>query len=60
MSEEVEFAHRRILLTDDNPAIHEDFGKIFGPGLQSAAALAESGAARRHQTRGLTDVRLRQ
>jgi CheY-like chemotaxis protein len=45
MPEDVEFAHRRILLIDDNPAIHEDFGKIFGPGLQSASAVAESGAA---------------
>ena len=45
MPEELEFSHRRILLIDDNPAIHEDFGKIFGPGLHSAAALAESGAA---------------
>ena len=45
MPEHVEFAHRRILLIDDNPAIHQDFGKIFGPGLHSAAALAESAAA---------------
>jgi CheY-like chemotaxis protein len=45
MSEDVEFAHRRILLIDDNPAIHEDFGKIFGPGLHSASALADSAAA---------------
>ena len=42
MIEEV-VANRRILLIDDNPAIHEDFGKIFGPVLQSAAALAEDG-----------------
>jgi CheY-like chemotaxis protein len=45
MLEDIEFGHRRILLIDDNPAIHEDFGKIFGPGLQSATALAASGAA---------------
>jgi CheY-like chemotaxis protein len=45
MSEDVEFGHRRILLIDDNPAIHEDFGKIFGPGPQSASALADSEAA---------------
>jgi EAL domain-containing protein (putative c-di-GMP-specific phosphodiesterase class I)/ActR/RegA family two-component response regulator len=36
---------RRILLIDDNPAIHQDFKKIFGPGLSSAAALAASEAA---------------
>jgi len=45
MPEDLEFDHRRILLIDDNSAIHEDFGKIFGPGLQSAAALAQSEAA---------------
>jgi CheY-like chemotaxis protein len=45
MPEDLEFAHRRILLIDDNPAIHEDFGKIFGPGLPSASTLAESAAA---------------
>ena len=45
MSEDLELGHRRILLIDDNPAIHQDFGKIFGAGLQSAAALAQSEAA---------------
>ena len=45
MHKDLEYDHRRILLIDDNPAIHQDFGKIFGPGLHSAAALAESAAA---------------
>lgn len=36
---------RRILLIDDNPAIHQDFRKIFSPGLSSAAALSTSEAA---------------
>jgi CheY-like chemotaxis protein len=45
MHEAVEYAHRRILLIDDNPAIHQDFGKIFGPALHSTTALAESSAA---------------
>jgi CheY-like chemotaxis protein len=45
MHKDLEYDHRRILLIDDNPAIHQDFGKIFGPGLHSTAALAESAAA---------------
>jgi two-component system NtrC family sensor kinase len=45
MHKNLEYDHRRILLIDDNPAIHQDFGKIFGPGLHSTAALAESAAA---------------
>jgi len=32
--------NRRILLIDDNPAIHQDFRKIFGSDLSSAAALS--------------------
>jgi signal transduction histidine kinase/PleD family two-component response regulator len=35
----------RILVIDDNPAIHEDFRKIFGPGLATSPALTESEAA---------------
>jgi EAL domain-containing protein (putative c-di-GMP-specific phosphodiesterase class I)/CheY-like chemotaxis protein len=34
----------RILLIDDTPAIHQDFKKIFGSGLRSAAALFEAEA----------------
>ena len=35
---------RRILLIDDNPSIHQDFRKIFGPGLSSAALSASEEA----------------
>jgi EAL domain-containing protein (putative c-di-GMP-specific phosphodiesterase class I)/CheY-like chemotaxis protein len=47
---------RRVLLIDDNPAIHQDFKKLFGPGLSSAAALFASeealfGVARTGPTR---------
>src|SRR5882672_4999959 len=35
----------RLLVIDDNPAIHEDFRKVFGTGLSSTGALAESEAA---------------
>src|SRR4051812_32703359 len=38
-------ANRRLLLIDDNRAIHEDFLKIFSVGLESAVALAASEAA---------------
>jgi signal transduction histidine kinase len=34
--------HRRILLLDDNPAIHEDFRKILGPRSAPADALDEA------------------
>ena len=37
--------NRRLLLIDDNRAIHEDFRKIFGGSLESTAALAASEAA---------------
>jgi CheY-like chemotaxis protein len=36
---------RRILLIDDNPAIHQDFRKIFGRPASSETALSESEAA---------------
>lgn len=38
-------ATRHILVIDDNPAIHEDFRKIFGGRLESAAALSAAEAA---------------
>ena len=37
--------NRRIIVIDDNRAIHDDFRKIFEPGLASAQPLAESGTA---------------
>ncbi|WP_137820635.1 bifunctional diguanylate cyclase/phosphodiesterase [Pseudomonas sp. 2FG] len=37
--------NRRILVIDDTQAIHQDFQKILGSGLDSAAALASSEAA---------------
>jgi two-component system, sensor histidine kinase and response regulator len=37
--------NRRILLIDDNVAIHADFQKIFSPDPEVSAALVESGAA---------------
>ena len=45
MHESSERCNRRILVIDDNRAIHEDFLKIFEPGLASAQPLAESGTA---------------
>ena len=38
-------AVRRILIVDDNPAIHQDFRKIFGRRLVTASALTVSEAA---------------
>jgi CheY-like chemotaxis protein len=40
-----EGCNRRILIIDDNRAIHDDFRKIFEPGLATAQPLAESGTA---------------
>ncbi|MBE0544027.1 MAG: response regulator [Verrucomicrobia bacterium] len=37
--------HRRILVIDDNQAIHEDFAKVLGHPTESEATLAEAGAA---------------
>jgi two-component system sensor histidine kinase/response regulator len=37
--------HRRILVIDDNTAIHEDFRKIFSPNAGNAKALAQAEAA---------------
>jgi diguanylate cyclase len=39
MSEAVAIANRRIIVIDDNPAIHEDFRKILGPGFGDAGDL---------------------
>jgi len=41
----VQTRNRRILVIDDNPAIHEDFRKIFGGDMPTAQALLESEAA---------------
>ena len=38
-------ANRRVLLIDDNPAIHADFRKILGDGPESAASMDEAEAA---------------
>jgi CheY-like chemotaxis protein len=45
MHESFEGCNRRILVIDDNRAIHDDFRKIFEAGFASAQPLAESGAA---------------
>ena len=41
----VEARNRRILVVDDNPAIHEDFRKILCPQMPTADALLQSAAA---------------
>ena len=40
-----EIQRRRILIIDDNQAIHEDFRKIFSPSTESEAALSATEAA---------------
>src|ERR1700694_3534219 len=45
MHKSSEGRNRRILVIDDNRAIHDDFRKIFEPGLASAQPLAQSGTA---------------
>jgi len=45
MRERSEACNRRMLVIDDNRAIHDDFRKIFQPGHASAQPLAESGTA---------------
>lgn len=40
MPDNIDISNGRLLVIDDNPAIHEDFRKIFNPGLESEAALA--------------------
>jgi len=44
MNKQVDTQHRRILIIDDNRAIHDDFRKIFKSGSASDSALAEAGA----------------
>jgi two-component system sensor histidine kinase/response regulator len=45
MTPSEENCNRRLLVIDDNQAIHQDFRKIFGAGLEpAAAALAATGA----------------
>jgi two-component system sensor histidine kinase/response regulator len=41
----IEARNRRILVIDDNPAIHEDFRKIFCTDMPTAEALSQSAAA---------------
>jgi two-component system NtrC family sensor kinase len=41
----IETRNRRILVIDDNPAIHEDFRKIFHGSMPTAEALSQSEAA---------------
>jgi two-component system, NtrC family, sensor kinase len=41
----IEARNRRILVIDDNPAIHEDFRKIFCGSMPTAEALSQSEAA---------------
>ena len=45
MPESQDTTNRRILVIDDNRAIHEDFRKIFAPRDESTGALAQSEAA---------------
>lgn len=45
MEKDIGGANRRVLVIDDNSAIHDDFRKILSPGLPSATALSESEAA---------------
>jgi len=45
MHNDPDFSNRRILLIDDNPAIHQDFRKIFSSGLEGAGGLAQTEAA---------------
>jgi EAL domain-containing protein (putative c-di-GMP-specific phosphodiesterase class I)/CheY-like chemotaxis protein len=45
MKSKIDGVSGRILLIDDNPAIHQDFKKVFGSGLRSAGALSASEAA---------------
>ena len=39
MAESVAIVNRRVLVVDDNPAIHKDFRKVLGAGIDEAAAL---------------------
>lgn len=42
MIDDAEFANRRVLVIDDNPAIHQDFSKILVGDLQSEEAAADA------------------
>jgi len=42
MSDEAKFANRRVLVVDDNAAIHQDFAKILGGDLQGDAAAVDA------------------
>jgi len=42
MIDDAEFANRRVLVVDDNAAIHEDFAKILGGDLQGEEAAADA------------------
>jgi len=39
MGESAAIVNRRVLVIDDNPAIHKDFRKVLGAGLDEPAAL---------------------
>jgi EAL domain-containing protein (putative c-di-GMP-specific phosphodiesterase class I)/CheY-like chemotaxis protein len=60
MSTDIAGGNRRILLIDDNQAIHQDFRKIFRPGLSNAALSASEaalfGAARTGPTRPVFEI----
>jgi EAL domain-containing protein (putative c-di-GMP-specific phosphodiesterase class I)/DNA-binding NarL/FixJ family response regulator len=45
MSHDARLANRRILVVDDNQAIHDDFRKILGPRVETDAELLKSEAA---------------
>jgi diguanylate cyclase (GGDEF)-like protein len=45
MTHDADLANRRILVIDDNPAIHDDFEKILGRGADGAAGLSEMEAS---------------
>jgi CheY-like chemotaxis protein len=45
MNKDQDTRHQRILIIDDNEAIHDDFRKIFRSSSASESALAEAGAA---------------
>jgi diguanylate cyclase len=42
MDEQIEHLNGRVLVIDDNPAIHEDFTKILAPGSQVAAEMSRA------------------
>lgn len=54
-SRDIEARNRRILVIDDNPAIHEDFRKIFCGSMPTAEALSQSEAAFFGETKAAGD-----